>query len=144
MALVARLLLNCLGQKHNLLVWDCFRSERNAWNRFEKGRFQLINKLAPCSKECKSRPGQRCGYIQLNDSMMWFCSVKLNSGLTRWLCPWSSWWLFLLSGFLWQRKIHRDKEVPAVPTVEFATCGIHTVYILLTICSKCQDGAFVS
>lgn len=40
---------------------------------------------------CETRLGQRCAWTRLNDSLMWFCSVKLNSALTRWLCPWTGW-----------------------------------------------------
>lgn len=69
---------------------------------------------------CESRPGQRCASdIQLNDSLVWFRSVKLNSGPTHWLCPWTSWWLiffFLLSGFLWQPLKWTERIEQLLPT----------------------------
>lgn len=49
MALVARLLLNCLRQKRNLLVWDDREVQTEMYGAaLRYGGFPLINKLARC------------------------------------------------------------------------------------------------
>lgn len=134
MALVARLLLNCLRQKRNLLVWDDREVQTEIHGAaLRYGESLLINKLAlsggrsecgrsvwdaPRSAPCLDSAEWQLDVILLSKAEL--CTDLVTLPLNR-----------LIAFVYYQDCCDSIKPAQGETCHKFATCGTHTVHMLL-------------